>query len=77
MKAKVPDASDPVKTTFCAPNAAAEPTATVTVTGEPGRTVDELKLTLTPASVEADKVTAFLAEPLSVTEMMKEAEFPA
>jgi hypothetical protein len=58
-------------------DAAAEPTATVTVAGAPGRTVDELKLTLTPVGIEADSVTAFWAEPLSVTEMVKTAELPA
>jgi len=59
VKSEVSEASDPVKTMFCAPDAAAEPTATVTVTGAPGKKVDELKLTLTPVGAEADKVTAF------------------
>jgi hypothetical protein len=50
---------------------------TVTVTGDPGTTVKELKPTVTPAGAEADRETAFATELISATVRVKAAEEPA
>jgi len=52
---------------FCAPAAAADATVKVTVAGVPGRMVAGCTVAVTPADALTAKVTALLAEPLSVT----------
>ena len=77
VMACVPDASDPAMTTSCIPGSIPASAVTVTVTGSPGSTVDELKPTLRPAGTDALRLTAFCAEPLSVTPIVKLAGSPA
>ena len=68
---------EPVTTTLCAPDDAVEAAVSVTVAVVPGTMDAGLMLAVTPVPAFTVSVTAFLAEPLSVTATVKVDDLPA